>query len=248
MVYRKDYTPETNTRQDSPAVIEVRKACKTYPASSAGVKALRDVSFKVPRGAFVCIIGKSGAGKSTLVNMLTGVDTLTSGSVVVAGVSVHTLPENQRNVWRGRHIGIVYQSFELLNQLTVLDNVVLPMDFCGRFQRGKSRQIAMNLLAQVEIAEHAMKLPTAVSGGQQQRVAIARALANDPEIIVADEPTGNLDSQTAKTIMDLFRRLQQQGKTIVMVTHNATLFPYFTDVYQLTDGVLTAYQHKARRK
>jgi len=234
--------------QKSLTHIQLDHVNKTYPTASGGVQALKDVSFTIQPGEFVGIIGKSGAGKSTLVNMVTGVDTLTSGTVEVDGVSVHALSENQRNVWRGRHIGIVYQSFELLNQLTVLDNVVLPMDFCGRFQRGKSRKMAMELLAAVEIAEHAMKLPTAVSGGQQQRVAIARALANDPEIIVADEPTGNLDSQTASTIMDLFQGLQQRGKTILMVTHNRNLSSYYTQIYQLTDGVLSLQPQQRKRR
>lgn len=246
MVYRKEYNPKIENSQTSRGLIQVTNACKTYQTASGGVDALEKVSFYVQRGEFVGIIGKSGAGKSTLVNMLSGVDKLTSGSIIVGDVSVHDLNENQRNAWRGRHIGIVYQSFELLNQMTILDNVMLPMDFCGLYQRGKSKERAMDLLRQVEIEKHAMKLPTVISGGQKQRVAIARALANDPEIIVADEPTGNLDSQTATTIMNLFQSLQQQGKTIIMVTHNHGLMPYFTQVYQLTDGVLGTWKRRGR--
>jgi len=238
---KNDFTAKINFMHEQPIVIDVRDACKTYQTSSGGVEALKHISISVQRGEFVGIIGKSGAGKSTLVNMLSGVDTLTSGSILVNSVSVHDLSENQRNAWRGRHVGIVYQSFELLNQLTVLDNVLLPMDFCGQFQQGKSREYALKLLSLVEIDEHALKYPTAVSGGQQQRVAIARALANDPEIIIADEPTGNLDSQTATTIMALFQQLQHQGKTIVMVTHNRNLFPFFSQLYQITDGELTSW-------
>lgn len=230
------------------SLIQLNNVSKTYPTSSGGVQALKDVTFAVQGGEFLAIIGKSGAGKSTLVNMITGVDTLTSGTVQVDGVLVHDLSENQRNVWRGRHIGIVYQSFELLNQLSILDNVLLTMDFTGRFQRGKSRQIAMRLLDQMEISDHAMKHPAAISGGQRQRVAIARALANDPEIIVADEPTGNLDSQTARTIMDLFQQLQQRGKTIVMVTHNQGLAPYFTQIFQLADGELSMWNKKRKHR
>ena len=244
IVSKNDFTAKINLVHEQPIVIDVRDACKTYQISSGGVEALKHISISVKRGEFVGIIGKSGAGKSTLVNMLSGVDTLTSGSVLVNSVSVHDLSENQRNAWRGRHVGIVYQSFELLNQLTVLDNVLLPMDFCGRFQQGKSREYALKLLSLVEIDEHALKYPTAVSGGQQQRVAIARALANDPEIIIADEPTGNLDSQTANTIMALFQQLQHQGKTIVMVTHNRNLFPYFSQIYQIADGELTSWGKK----
>ena len=234
--------------QETSTLIQLNQVSKIYKTASGGVEALKDITFQVDRGEFVGIIGKSGAGKSTLVNMIAGIDELSSGSVKVGDVLVHDLTENQRNAWRGRQIGIVYQSFELLNQLSILDNVLLAMDFTGRFQRGKSHQTAMKLLEEMEIAEHAMKNPTAISGGQQQRVAIARALANDPELIVADEPTGNLDSQTAKVIMDLFKRLEQQGKTIIMVTHNQSLFSYFTKVYQLTDGILSPFRtHKRNR-
>lgn len=220
--------------------IVVDDICKTYPSPAGDVEALKHVSFNVEKGDFIGIVGKSGAGKSTLVNMITGVDDLTCGSIIVEGTSLHTLTEDQRNTWRGQHIGIVYQSFELLNQLSVLENITLAMDFCGNYQGKKSNERALQLLEQVEIAEHAHKLPTAVSGGQQQRVAIARALANDPAILVADEPTGNLDSQTSRTIMELFSSLQQNGKTIIMVTHNMNLLAYYTKVYHLSDGVLSA--------
>jgi putative ABC transport system ATP-binding protein len=219
--------------------IVVDDICKTYPSQAGDVKALKHVSFNVEKGDFIGIVGKSGAGKSTLVNMITGIDDLTSGSIIVEGTSIHTLTEDQRNTWRGQHIGMVYQSFELLNQLSVLENITLAMDFCGNYQGKKSNERALQLLEQVEIAEHAYKLPTAVSGGQQQRVAIARALANDPAILVADEPTGNLDSQTSQTIMELFSSLQQNGKTIIMVTHNRNLLAFYTKVYHLSDGVLS---------
>lgn len=219
--------------------IVVDDICKTYPSPAGDVEALKHVSFTVEKGDFIGIVGKSGAGKSTLVNMITGVDDLTHGAIMVEGTSVHTLTEDQRNTWRGQHIGIVYQSFELLNQLSVLENITLAMDFCGNYQGKKSNERALQLLEQVEIAEHAHKLPTAVSGGQQQRVAIARALANDPAILVADEPTGNLDSQTSQTIMELFSSLQQNGKTIIMVTHNMNLLAFYTKVYHLSDGVLS---------
>jgi putative ABC transport system ATP-binding protein len=227
-------------------LIEVNDIGKTYPSPAGGVEALKHVSFKVNAGEFVGVVGKSGAGKSTLVNMITGVDTLTSGSIRVGEVEVHQLSEDQRNVWRGRHVGMVYQSFELLNQLTLLENITLAMDFCGNYQGKKSVERALHLLEQVEIGAHAYKNPTAISGGQQQRVAIARALANDPDIIVADEPTGNLDSQTSQTILDLFLSLQKQGKTIFMVTHNMSLIPAFSKVYQLSDGVLS--EKKAKKK
>ena len=220
-------------------LINADDVCKTYPSQAGGVDALKHVSFSIKKGEFVGIVGKSGAGKSTLVNMLTGVDTLTSGSITIGDVPIHALSEDQRNIWRGKHVGIVYQSFELLNQLTVLENITLAMDFCGQYRNHQSVERALHLLEQVEIADHAYKVPTAVSGGQQQRVAIARAMANDPEIIVADEPTGNLDSQTSQTILELFSSLQKQGRTIVMVTHNMSLLPFFSKLYQLSDGILT---------
>ena len=247
IMYRNDYTSKEKTTETDSDFIQLDNVCKTYPTASGGVEALKNVSFQVQRGEFIGIIGKSGAGKSTLVNMLSGVDELTSGSVLIGDVFVHDLSENRRNVWRGRNIGVVYQSFELLNQMTLLDNVMLPMDFCGLFQRRKSKDRAMHLLGQVDIAEHAMKPPTLISGGQKQRVAIARALANDPEIILADEPTGNLDSQTATLIMNLFQAFQQQGKTIIMVTHNHGLLPYFTQVYQLADGLLGTWKSRGRK-
>ncbi len=219
-------------------LIVANDICKTYPSMAGGVQALKHISFTIAEGEFIGVLGKSGAGKSTLVNMITGVDTLTSGSITISGVQIDQLSEDQRNTWRGHHVGIVYQSFELLNQLSILENITLAMDFCGEYQGKKSIDRALQLLDQVEIKAHAYKKPSAVSGGQKQRVAIARALANDPEIIVADEPTGNLDSQTSRTILELFQSLQKQGKTILMVTHNRGLLPYFSRVFQLTDGVL----------
>ena len=163
------------------------------------------------QGEFIGIVGKSGAGKSTLVNMVTGIDTLSSGDVAIGNTAIQQLKEDQRNAWRGKHIGVVYQSFELLHQITVLENVLLPLDFAGAFHPIKSKDHAMKLLRQMEIEQHANKYPAEISGGQQQRVAIARALINQPEIIVADEPTGNLDSQTAKIIMALFHQLSSIG-------------------------------------
>jgi putative ABC transport system ATP-binding protein len=200
---------------------------------------LQGVTADVHRGEFVTITGKSGAGKSTLVNMITGVDTLTSGAVWVDGVPVHTLDEDQMTLWRGRAIGIVYQSFELLPQLSLLDNVLLPMDLCGLFQQRKSIARAKQLLAQVGLEEHMTKPPTRISGGQKQRVAIARALANDPPLLVADEPTGNLDSRTAADVFKLFNDLISQGKTMLMVTHDKELAKQVPRVVEITDGKIT---------
>jgi putative ABC transport system ATP-binding protein len=168
--------------------------------------------------------------------MLTGVDILTSGEVWVGDTAVHMLNENDIALWRGKNIGVVYQSFELLPSISLLDNVLLPMDFCGLYKPRQSVERATHLLRQVGLEAHIHKPPTRISGGQQQRVAIARALANDPPIIVADEPTGNLDSATAEEILELFERLVEQGKTIVMVTHDHSLAERFTRVLHIADG------------
>jgi putative ABC transport system ATP-binding protein len=216
--------------------IRLRDVVKTYPTVSGGFIALRGINADFHAGEFVGIVGKSGAGKSTLVNMMTGVDTLTSGEVWVGDTAVHTLSENDIALWRGQNIGVVYQSFELLPTLSLLDNVMLPMDFCGLYKPRQSVQQAMQLLQEVGLEAHVHKPPTRISGGQNQRVAIARALANNPPIIVADEPTGNLDSATAEEIFALFEALVEQGKTIIMVTHDHSLAERFTRVLHIVDG------------
>jgi putative ABC transport system ATP-binding protein len=217
-------------------LVVLKDVCKTYHTNAGDVQALKNIRATIERGSFVGIIGRSGAGKSTLLNMLTGIDGVTRGEVWIDGVLISKLSEDEMAQWRGKNIGVVYQSFELLNQLTVLENVMLPMDFVGNFRSGTSRQAAMDLLAQVEIAEHAHKPPTKVSGGQQQRVAIARALANDPQIIIADEPTGSLDSSTSETIIQIFEAFAHRGKTVVMATHDTTLSSRFSHVLHIVDG------------
>jgi putative ABC transport system ATP-binding protein len=224
---------------DAP-LIRLQGVTKVYRGAAGQVSALKGVSVEILPGEFVAIVGKSGAGKSTLVNMLTGVDGLTAGEVWVQGTPVHALGENRMALWRGLHLGIVYQSFQLLPQLSLIDNVTLPMDFCGQFRPGESRERAMELLRDVGLEDHAHKPPTAISGGQQQRVAIARALANDPPILVADEPTGNLDASTAEDVLALFERLVAQGKTLIMVTHDELLASRATRVLRLVDGELVA--------
>jgi ABC-type lipoprotein export system ATPase subunit len=202
-------------------LIEIRNVVKTFQSAAGMFAALKGINFHIERGEFVAIIGKSGSGKSTLMNMITGIDRPTSGGVFIGNTAVHTLDENRLAVWRGRTIGIVFQFFQLLPALSLVENVMLPMELCGMYAPRQRRVCAMELLDQVGMADHAHKLPSAISGGQQQRVAIARALANDPPIIMADEPTGNLDSKTAAAIFELFARLANQGKTIVMVTHDS---------------------------
>jgi len=209
---------------------------KQYRGTAGVVTALNAIDLQVQRGEFVVILGKSGAGKSTLVNMMTGIDRPTSGQIRVAGVAVHALDEDRRAAWRGRAVGVVLQFFQLLPTLTVLQNVMLPMDFADRYPIRQQRERAMHLLDQMGIADHAHKLPSAVSGGQQQRIAIARALANDPPILVADEPTGNLDSNTARSVFGVFQDLVTQGKTIVMVTHDKDLARQVGRTIRLADG------------
>jgi len=222
------------------SLIELRDVVKVYSSEAGDFSALKGINIDIQPREFLGIIGKSGAGKSTLLNMITGVDHLTSGEVTIRAngqpVSIHALSENDLALWRGRTMGIVYQSFQLLPMLTLLENVMLPMDLCGLFHPRESRRRALELLELVEIAEHAHKLPAFISGGQQQRVAIARALANDPEIIVADEPTGSLDSVTADHIFDVFEHLVENGKTIVMVTHEMALMPRFSRHLVIADG------------
>ncbi|MCJ7739650.1 MAG: ABC transporter ATP-binding protein [Anaerolineae bacterium] len=218
------------------ASTELREVVKVYQTPAGGFEALKGVSCTFDEGEFSGVMGKSGAGKSTLVNMIIGVDHLTSGVVEIRGTSVHSLNENQKALWRGTNVGVIYQSFELLPMLSLLENVMLPMDFCGLYTPGESEDRAMALLDQVGIADHAYKPPTRISGGQKQRVAIARALANDPPLIVADEPTGNLDTVTAEGIFELFETLLAQGKTIVMVTHDDSLAQRMSHVLRIADG------------
>jgi putative ABC transport system ATP-binding protein len=222
-------------------IVELENVVKVYSTAAGDFTALKGVDVSIEAGEFVGVVGKSGAGKSTLLNMINGVDHLTSGRVVVrsngSDVHVHDLSEDDLALWRGRTMGVVYQSFQLLPMLTLLENVMLPMDLCDLYQPRRSRERALDLLRLVELEEHAHKLPAFISGGQQQRVAIARALANDPPIIIADEPTGSLDSVTADHIFEVFEQLAtDRGKTIVMVTHDNGLAPRFHRHYQLADG------------
>lgn len=217
-------------------LIEMRKVVKTYASTAGTFIALKGVDLQVDPGEFVAVIGKSGSGKTTLINMITGIDRPTAGEVYVAGTPVHRLSEGDLAVWRGRTIGIVFQFFQLLPTLSLVENIMLPMDFAGVYAPGERQERAMALLAQVGIAEHARKLPSAVSGGEQQRVAIARALANNPPLIVADEPTGNLDSKTADSVYQLFESLVRHGKTIVMVTHDTDLARRATRSIVVADG------------
>jgi putative ABC transport system ATP-binding protein len=230
---------------ESPPIIELHDVAKVYSTEAGDFPALNGISAQIRAGEFVGVIGKSGAGKSTLLNMVTGVDHLTGGEVIVhtrgRAVSVHDLSEDELALWRGKTLGIIFQSFQLLPMLTLIENITLPLDLCGLYHPRLSRQRAVDLLRLVELEEHAGKLPGQISGGQQQRVAIARALAADPPILVADEPTGSLDSVTADHIFEVFEHLvQEQGKTILMVTHDGSLEARFSRTLQLVDGELFA--------
>jgi putative ABC transport system ATP-binding protein len=227
-------------------LIELRHVVKEFKTGAGTFKALRGVSLNVNSHEFVAIIGKSGSGKSTLINMLTGIDRPTSGEVFVGDTAVHKLSEGQMAVWRGKNIGVIFQFFQLLPTLTVLENVMLPMDFCNMYAPRERKDKAMHLLSLVDMAENAHKLPSATSGGQQQRAAIARSLANDPQILVADEPTGNLDSKTANAIFDLFNKLVADGKTILMVTHDNDLSSRVTRAVMVADGEIVDERHNVR--
>jgi putative ABC transport system ATP-binding protein len=223
-------------RHGNAHLIELRSVVKTYQSAAGSFTALKSVDLQVDRGEFLAIVGKSGSGKSTLINMITGIDRPSAGQVLVGDAAVHTFSEGQMAAWRGRTLGIIFQFFQLLPALSIVENVMLPMDFCNIYAPRERRERAMQLLSQVEMEGNAHKLPSAVSGGQQQRVAIARALANDPPILVADEPTGNLDSRTAAAVFGLFERLVAGGKTIVMVTHDQDLAQRASRAIVVADG------------
>jgi putative ABC transport system ATP-binding protein len=217
-------------------LIRLSSVVKTYDTGEVPFTALKGVDLDVEPGEFVGLIGKSGSGKTTLINMITGIDRPTSGEVLIAGAPVHSLSENKLAVWRGKTIGVVFQFFQLLPTLTVIENVMLPMDFCNVHLPREREAYALSLLEQVEMADQAYKLPSALSGGQQQRVAIARALANDPPVLAADEPTGNLDSATAEAVFNLFEQLVAGGKTIVMVTHDSDIAARVARALHVRDG------------
>lgn len=217
-------------------VIQAFGITKTYRTGAGDFQALRGVDLEIQAGEFVALVGKSGSGKSTLLNLLTGIDRVSSGEIMVNGQAIHGLNEAQLTTWRGRNMGVVFQFFQLIPTLTIVENIMLPMDFCRKFAPQERKARAMKLLENVGIAEQANKLPSALSGGEQQRAAIARALANDPGIIMADEPTGNLDSQTTAAVFELFQGLVRLGKTVVMVTHNQDLAMRSDRMVQIHDG------------
>ena len=226
----------------SEPMIDLRGISKVYATAAGPFPALKAIDLRVYPGEFVAVVGRSGSGKSTLINMFTGIDHPSAGEVVVAGTPIRTLDEGKMAEWRGRHLGIVFQFFQLLPTLTILENVIVPMDLCRRYDPAERPERGLQLLAQMGIAGDADKFPSAVSGGQQQRAAIARALANDPPLLVADEPTGNLDSRSAESVFHLFESLSLAGKTILMVTHDEELAGRVPRVLTLADGEMVDEQ------
>lgn len=225
--------------------IALHGVSRSYTTGDVVFTALDDVDLSIRSREFVAVVGPSGSGKSTLLNMIAGIDRPTAGRVAVDGTEVSALDENGAARWRGRNIGMVFQFFQLLPTLSILDNVMIPMDFCGVHERRARPDVAHALLERVGVADHAAKLPSEVSGGQQQRAAIARALANDPPIILGDEPTGNLDSVAAASMMALFDDLVEGGRTVVMVTHDRALAERAGRIVEVRDGKLSERAHQA---
>jgi putative ABC transport system ATP-binding protein len=217
-------------------MISLQRLSKTYDTPAGAFSALRNIDLDVDSGEFVAIVGKSGSGKSTLLNMVGGIDRPSSGSLRVGGASIQGLSHNELALWRGRTVGFVFQFFQLLPTLTVIENVMLPMDFRGLLPAAQRRRRAKELLDRVAVADQSGKLPSALSGGQQQRVALARALANDPPVILADEPTGNLDSETGAGIFQLFGELAAEGKTLLVVTHDREAATSVSRTVTIVDG------------
>ncbi len=235
MLFNDTSQPAASNRDQH---VDVRGLNKIFQTPAGNFPALHKVDLQVDQGEFVALLGKSGAGKSTLINMISGIDKPTAGSIEIGGVAIHKLNDDQLARWRGRNLGVVFQFFQLLPSISLIENITLAMDFNGIHPPEGRRTRAMKLLEQVGIGEHGNKVPAKISGGQQQRVAIARALANDPQLVLADEPTGNLDSQTASGIMDLFEELKSFGKTLLIVTHDHEVAERADRIIDIHEGVL----------
>ncbi|MCP4002573.1 MAG: ABC transporter ATP-binding protein [bacterium] len=219
-------------------LVNLQNVEKSFESPAGTTAALCGIDLEVDRGEYLAIVGRSGSGKSTLLNLIAGIDRPTLGSVSVGGTAVHDLAEGRLARWRGENVGVVFQFFQLMPTLTVVENVMLPMDFLGKSPARERERRALELLERVGVAGHAKKFPATLSGGEQQRVAIARALANDPPLIVADEPTGNLDSHTAADIHRLFEELAASNKTVIVVTHERTKDWGFSRVVRIADGLI----------
>lgn len=220
------------------AFIQTNKLVKTFDTPAGPLNVLRGIDLEIQKGEFVALVGPSGSGKTTFLNMLTAVDSPTSGDVTVGGVPITDAPQRRLTKWRARNVGIVFQFFQLLPTLSVVENVMAPMDFANVWKPGERREIALKLLDRFGIKDQADKTPDMLSGGQQQRVAIARALANNPPLVVGDEPTGNLDRMSATNVFDLFHQLTDRGTTVIIVTHDRELVKNVPKIYELTDGLI----------
>jgi putative ABC transport system ATP-binding protein len=235
---RRNSSPSSGFQLEQPngSLIDLRAVVKTYFTAAGTFTALRGIDLQIETGAFVSIVGKSGSGKSTLINLITGIDRPTTGQVNVDGVAVHDLNEEQIAIWRGRSVGVIFQFFQLLPTLTAVENILLAMDYGHRYSAIERPERALWLLELVGMVDVAHRLPRTLSGGQQQCIAVARALANDPILLAADEPTGNLDSKSAEMVIQLFESLAGSGKTIVMVTHDRDLSSRTHRTIRLADG------------
>jgi putative ABC transport system ATP-binding protein len=231
-------TQKETKSQHSETIIDLHQVTKTYEGPAGAFTALKGIDLQVRPGEFIAVVGRSGSGKTTLLNLLAGIDRLTSGEITIAGMRMNSLSESRLAEWRGRNVGLVFQFFQLLPTLTVAENVQLPMDFAKNIPTAKRRSRSLELLDCVGIQDQADKLPAMLSGGQQQRAAIARALANDPPILLADEPTGNLDSMTSTSVLKLFAELNADGRTIIMVTHERDAQSFTARQVTLVDGLV----------
>jgi putative ABC transport system ATP-binding protein len=239
-IVRRMTTLDPRSSNLEPPLIVLRDVTKTYATPAGSFNALADVSLTIAKGEFVAVVGQSGSGKSTLLGLIAGIDRPTRGEVLVGGTAVHALSERDTSAWRGRAVGIVFQFFQLMPTLTAAENVMLPMDFCGMWRSRERRARALALLDRLGVADQADKLPATLSGGQQQRVAVARALANAPPVLLADEPTGNLDSRTADALLELLAGLVREGQTVVMVTHERSARNVASRSVVLADGRVVA--------
>ncbi len=229
----------TTNGKHNKAIVQLHDVVKAFPVGDSEITILHGISLDIHQGEFVSIVGPSGNGKSTLLNMITGIDRPTDGEIIVTGKPIHAMSENELAKWRGQQVGIIFQFFQMLPSLSLVQNVVLPMEFAGLYKRAERQERAMELLAMVDLEDQAHKLPSMVSGGQQQRAAIARALATDPPLLIADEPTGNLDSKTARQVFDIFLKLvEEQHKTMVMVTHDKQLANRVPRQIEIVNGVI----------
>ncbi|NMC46922.1 MAG: ABC transporter ATP-binding protein [Chloroflexi bacterium] len=234
--------------QKNTAYIRLQHVTKNFPLTSGIFTALDDISIDFRPSEFTCVVGRSGSGKSTLMNMITGIDKPTTGKIVVAGKPIQDFTENERARWRGKNLGIVFQFYQLIPVLSLLENVMFPMQLLGETDLPKIEQKALRLLAAVNLKDQAHQRPERVSGGQQQCAAIARALANDPPILIADEPTGNLGSEDAMMVLGIFVNLVKKGKTVIMVTHDDDLAKQADRILHLSDGKVVGDSNHAHRK